>query len=177
MAFLLVSAIPLLNFWPFSPVMISFYYHWLPNSSYGRQAGKIFLCAVFPSNTYKGEERRFLAPFWGNLIPSFLLIDRKEMLFPFSAQRKEQHLELSGASRNPPAGEKTKRAQISNQESGWRPARVHLRACILILSASETEKVYFNMLSQSQPSGKAIFCCGKLSVIKSTHLFRTPLLC
>lgn len=84
----------------------------------GKQEKYFCVLTVFPSNTYKGEEGRFLAPFWCDLIPSFVLIDRKEMLFPFSAQRKEQRLELSGASRNPPAGEKTKRAQISNQESG-----------------------------------------------------------
>lgn len=33
------------------------------------------------------------------------------------------------------------------------------------------------MLCQSPPSGKAIYCCGNLSVIKSTHLFWTYLLC
>lgn len=143
----------------------------------GKQEKYFCVLTLFPSNTYKGKEGMFLAPFWGNLIPPFLLTDKKEMLFPFSAQRKEQHLVLSSVSRNPPAGEKTKRAQISNQESGWRPSGIHLRASSLILSASETEKVYFNMLTQPQQSGKAIFCCGKLSIIKSTHLFWTLLLC
>lgn len=46
----------------------------------------------------------------------------------------------------------------------------------LILSASETEEVCFT-ISQSPPFGKAIFCCGNLSIIKSPYLFWTCLLC
>lgn len=49
----------------FSPVMVSFYYHWLPNSSYvGKQEKYFCVLTLFSSNTYMGEEGRFLAHFW-----------------------------------------------------------------------------------------------------------------
>lgn len=125
---------------------------------------------LFSSNTYKGEEGAVLyhpevsldfvslAHWWkGNALPIFCT--------------KERTSGAEWCQQAPLCWYKAQKG-IFNQKGGWKPARVDMRPCSLILSASETEKerkkVFLNVLNISlNHLGKLVFF-----FIKSSLSFR-----